>query len=182
LIEDDGYTYLSPEYNEALETRTAAAMAECQDDCGDCTTADPVVVSGSDAVTSSSSTQYTASGGIGPYTWSVSGTGATIDETGLVTLDETACGGFTVTATDTCGVSDTQDARVTDNGHWVTTYYESAGGHCYSTVDAFICLSGFTRKIDIYSYFCRTTGISPVCSAYLDWDPSIAHIEEWQCH
>jgi hypothetical protein len=118
VIEDDGYEYLSPEYNEAVETRTAEAMAECQDDCGDCTTADPVVVSGSDAITSSSSTQYTASGGIGPYTWDVSGEGATIDETGRVTLGEDACGGFTVTATDTCGTSDSLSARVTDRGMW----------------------------------------------------------------
>jgi hypothetical protein len=35
VIEDDGYEYLSPEYNEALETRTAEAMAECLDECGE---------------------------------------------------------------------------------------------------------------------------------------------------
>jgi hypothetical protein len=135
-------------------------MGECQDDCGDCTTADPVVVYGSDAVTSNSSIQYTASGGIGPYTWAVSGTGATIDETGLVTLDETACGGITVTATDTCGLFDTQDVRVTDSGHWV------ASGDCLLSWEhcpvwgSCELIRGFTKRHELQPLL---PGCSPIC-------------------
>ncbi len=147
VTEDDGYEYNSPEYWEKLEERQAEAMGDCRDECGDCETADPVVVTGSDAATSNGSYQYTASGGIGPYTWAVSGEGATIDQDGMVTLGESACGGFTVTATDTCGVSDSLEARVSDRGTWVQTGSCSSHFGC-SCAEASECIAGFTKRIE----------------------------------
>lgn len=146
VIEDDALEYNSPEYWEKIEERETEALGQCQDDCGDCTTADPVVVSGSDAVTSNGSYQYTASGGIGPYTWSVSGEGATVDQTGLVTLSGSACGAFAVTATDTCGISDVVNARVTDNGMWgpATIICEPSNAWECSTWGGADCIVGST--------------------------------------
>jgi hypothetical protein len=137
VIEDDGYTYLSPEYNEALETRTAAAMAECQDDCGDCTTADPVVVSGSTAITAPGSYQYSASGGVGTLVFSASGNGVSIDADGLLTVAEDACGMFTVYASDDCG-SGSLEGGITNTGGWEIVsnclHWGYWTGDTYSTV------------------------------------------------
>lgn len=80
---------------------------------------DPVI-SGSDALTKPGGSQFTVSGGNGPYVWSISGTGVTINSsTGYVTMGDGACGSFFVTCTDCKGrVYNHAGTRVTNNGHF----------------------------------------------------------------
>jgi hypothetical protein len=153
VIEDDGLEYNTPEYWEKLEERQDQAMSDCRDQCGDCETADPLVISGSDAVTSNGSYQYTASGGISPYTWAVSGEGASIDQNGLVTLSGDACGGFTVTVTDTCAASDSLEARVTDNGYWNLTSHCSSPYYCLVWGGCSL-ITGFTKRDESHAAGC----------------------------
>ena len=64
-----------------------------------------------DETTTSTTKQFNCgAGGV----WSVVGVGASIDQTGLLTTDGTACGTLTVTNT-ICG---DQEVRVTDSGVW----------------------------------------------------------------
>jgi len=86
-----------------------------------------ITISGSDTITTSSTSQYSAtacyqnglcesSAGV---SWSVSGTGASISDTGLLTTSASACGMLTVSANcPQCGISDTHEVRVTDAGKW----------------------------------------------------------------
>jgi len=78
-----------------------------------------IVLSGAEEVTSPGGYQYSTSGGSGPYTWEVTGTGASIDTSGYVTLTEGACGTFIVTVTDRCGNTDSLFPLITNNGAWV---------------------------------------------------------------
>jgi len=63
-------------------------------------------------------------GGLGPYDWSVSGTGfsmlnASTDGVGNTLLaDDTACGTATITVTDYCGDTTTGYVRCTADSHW----------------------------------------------------------------
>ncbi len=63
-------------------------------------------------------------GGTGPYSWTVSGTGFTLDHSITVGLsntlnaDNTACGSAEITVTDKCGQTVTGYIRETDNSHW----------------------------------------------------------------
>lgn len=75
-----------------------------------------------DEVVKSTTKQYTytacdcASGGV---TWSVSGTGASIDQNGLLTTTASACGTLTIMVTQPGCQPATQQVRVTDGGTWV---------------------------------------------------------------
>jgi hypothetical protein len=94
-------------------------LEDCSADC--CVTpCDPVpTVTGSSTTTTSSTEQYTYNDGQGSVVWSVTGTGASIDQTGLLTTSGSACGMLEVKATDDCCGEFTLDVRVTDNGSWV---------------------------------------------------------------
>lgn len=132
IVEQDyGLTPDTQEYWEKYGEIRIEAFDGCRKDCGDCANASTLELTGSDAVTAPGAYQYEASGGLQPYTWEVSGTGASIDEDGLVTLAAGACGAYTVTCTDTCGASASIDARITNNGTWgpVETFYESQSGN-----------------------------------------------------
>ncbi|PIP71219.1 MAG: hypothetical protein COW90_01170 [Nitrospirae bacterium CG22_combo_CG10-13_8_21_14_all_44_11] len=79
----------------------------------------PLTIAGSEIITRNNTAQYTASGCPSNIIWSVSGSGATISSTGLLTVGSTACGSLTITATcPACGTSATQYVRVTDAGKW----------------------------------------------------------------
>jgi hypothetical protein len=86
-----------------------------------------VVVTGSDALTKPGGSQFAVSGGNGPYSWSVSGTGVTISQAGYLTLGELACGTYTITCTDCAGKSGIIIGRVSNSGSWsnqtVLCYY-----------------------------------------------------------
>jgi hypothetical protein len=93
------------------------------------------IISGPDAVVSNSGTQYTAIGGMGKKTWSVTGTGASISDSGYLTLSAAACGGFLVTVTDTCGQSATLRGRISDRGQWIpySHHYRFEAPNCVSS-------------------------------------------------
>lgn len=107
-----------PGYWEAYEQIKKEHMDECLEKCDQCKSAKGITVAGQEAVTAPGAYQYVQSGGIGTITWSVSGQGATIDQSGLVTLSAGACGSFTVKANDECNQLGTKSCRVTNNGYW----------------------------------------------------------------
>lgn len=76
----------------------------------------PLTLNGPEAVSKPGTHQYSASGG-DELAWSVSGQGATIEPTGLVTLDSTACGSFVVTVSG-CGYIETKNVRISNAGKW----------------------------------------------------------------
>lgn len=119
VTQDYGLEEGTPEFDEQFDQLKTAALEECRSRCGDCENAQDLTVSGSDAVTSPGGYQYSAAGGLQPYTWEVTGTGASIDDSGYLTLDASGCGAFTITATDSCGITAELTGRVTNHGHWV---------------------------------------------------------------
>jgi hypothetical protein len=70
-----------------------------------------------DEVNASTTKQYNLLGAKGVPFWSVSGTDATIDQTGLLTTGASACGMLTISVEDCCGLQ-TQTVRVLDNSFW----------------------------------------------------------------
>lgn len=113
--------------------------------------------SGATSVTKSSQHQYSTANGLGTVSWGVGGIGASITQGGLLTLDGTACGMITVTATDSvCGASQVQ-ARVTNGGVWVLESTEMN--------NTMTCVTPCTGE----GYTC-TGGISVPCH-YL-WGPN----------
>ncbi len=83
----------------------------------------PVITGSEEVVKPDSGTNcysFTAAGGYPPYTWQVaSGTGVTIDDsTGNACVTSSACGGFTVSATDQRGSTVGMSARISNAGHW----------------------------------------------------------------
>ncbi len=84
-----------------------------------CVQVSSLAISGPDSVTRPGGYQFSAIGNIGPVTWDIDGTGASIDQDGYVTLDGSSCGSFTITATDSCGASSEYASRVVNSGRWV---------------------------------------------------------------
>ncbi len=80
-----------------------------------CPTGVTLTLSGPDVPSNGS--QYTASGGTSPYTWSI--TKGSITQTGIVTVSG-QCGSATITVKDSCGNQATKDVRM-PSGKWVLT-------------------------------------------------------------
>ncbi|MBI4824217.1 MAG: hypothetical protein HY805_08325, partial [Nitrospirae bacterium] len=57
-------------------------------------------ISGPDGVTKSGSYQYSIANAVGDIMWCVEGSGVSINANGLVSLSSSACGAFSVSATD----------------------------------------------------------------------------------
>lgn len=92
-------------------------------------------LSGLDAVTKPGTYGYSASGAYGTVAWTVAGTGATIDQNGTVTLDSSACGSFTVTATDDCNGCAEFTARITNSGLWCLVSVDT----CSTNLNPYFC-------------------------------------------
>ena len=97
------------------------------DDCDEdpCLEGMDCSIAGSDTITTSDTNQLSATGDdcdLSRVIWGISGQGATISETGLITTDATACGSLKVTIDCLGGdrVVDTFYVRVTDCGSWST--------------------------------------------------------------
>ena len=104
----------------------------------------------------------------GTVTWAVSGTDVAIDQTGLVTTGASACGTFTVTATDSCCGNFDQDVRVTDSGQWVNISVEDGTADGWCTAQDESCdryASSLTRTcvIDGLQYRGQFKCIHPDC-------------------
>ncbi len=138
VTSDYGLEPGTPAYDEKYDELKQKALDECRARCGECERAPELILSGSDAVTRPGGYQYVAEGGFQPYTWEITGTGVSIDDSGYVTLDVTACGTFTVTVKDACGSSASMGARVTNAGKWqykeTLLYSVDANGCALSTL------------------------------------------------
>lgn len=189
-----GTVYQSPEYWEVYDALKEDAMADCQSQCEDCSTAEALVLSGPETATKPAGIQYLASGGMSPYEWTVTGAGATIDSDGYVTLGDEACGSISVSVSDQCGFTATVSTRITNAGSWqmidscnaACSYYVG----CYST-----CISG---KYKVYNWFggypyatcgsfscgdnCLTTAWGSVCTLCVAENSYCAFQKlEWKC-
>lgn len=118
-----------PNYWSAYDAIAEEMINACKVECGACEGAEALVISGPNAVTSPGQYQYTVSGGIGPYEFSlepmknqygtVIGKGnASISGDGLLTLGETACGSWLVKVTDACGAEKEKSVMITNGGRW----------------------------------------------------------------
>jgi len=94
-----------------------------------------IAISGLDAPQNGS--QYTATGGTEPYTWSI--TKGSITQDGIATVSG-QCGTATITATDSCGNVGTKDVRMPD-GFWL---YTGSTTRFYGGVDGTYCQWGFS--------------------------------------
>ena len=154
VADDYGLTSGTPEYDEKYDELKQAAVDACRVQCGDCENAADLTLSGSDAATSPGGYQYSVAGGLQGYAWSVSGTGAEIDQTGYVTLDSSACGSFAVTVTDSCGVAASMDVRITNQGQWSIVNEIAAPSYCGSQGGC-DCIKGKYRYIQAWESFCQ---------------------------
>jgi len=123
VVEDYGHALGTPEFWEKFEELKTEALTSCREQCGDCATAEPITIEGDDAVVQPGAVTFTASGGMGAVSWSVAGTesqgGASIGQDGTLELGESACGSYTITATDICGNTATKTVRISNGGKWV---------------------------------------------------------------
>lgn len=125
-------------YDELWNSFAQSALEDCLAACGECEKVrKAITVSGpsqSVELAKPGGYQYYASGGFKPYTWTVSGTGATINNSGYMTLSDDACGTVTVTATDACGVSDSYSNRIAggqyDYAHPAISTYSASAPDC----------------------------------------------------
>ena len=195
VADDYGLEEGTPEFDERYDKLKTAALDECRSRCGDCENAEDLSLSGTQEMTQPGGASYAASGGLSPYSWDVSGTGATIDDSGYVTLDDSACGTFTVTVTDSCGSTAEMSCRVTNAGTWEVSADCQYSGYAHSRS---VCISGVKQ---IYDFFtddthppswsstcggpdctspCLTLGGAP--STYCTADRHVRHVEyDWVC-
>lgn len=94
----------------------------------DLTMMTPLTITGASELTKPGTSQYSASGTV--TEWQVTGTGASISQTGLLTLDSTACGMIEISVTGECGGRGCKPVRVTNNGVWCLISSDYYGGSC----------------------------------------------------
>lgn len=122
-----------------------------------------ISISGPDAPTDGS--QYTATGGIEPFAWSISK--GSITQTGVVTVSG-QCGAATVTAADACGNQVSKDVRMS-SGVWVSVSridYTPPASHSVSCTNSDLrfdppsctSLSGSSMSIVNYNNFSWSGG------------------------
>lgn len=135
-----------------------------------CKPEDILTIAGSETITRNNKAQYTATGCPSNVKWTVTGKGASISSTGLLTAGATACGSLTVTASCSgCGTSATQDVRVADAGQWVlvsdcidTSHY--GHGYGWNTVECFIGNKRYLIYVDAIQYYADCNLRTWVCS------------------
>lgn len=84
-----------------------------------------------DTTVKSSVKQWILNNSLGTVVWSVSGVGASIDQSGNLTTTALACGTIIVTATDSCLGAFVQNVRVTDAGAWFLQSTDNSGRTAY---------------------------------------------------
>lgn len=132
--------------------------------CGSLTIVDEGGGAATDTILRNGSNDYKTTGNCcEAITWSASGTGASITQSGVLTAGATACGSLLVTATcQVCGTSDTQYVRVTDvgAGQWVEV------SSCGTSVCSNRNNSVISGKIKNTAYFCCGDGNNPCDAVY----------------
>lgn len=124
-----------------------------QNGCPDIADIDVTII-GADTAVKNSTQQFTSGCGCGTVEWSVSGTGVSIAQTGLVTIGATPCedgsGKFTVhVSCTTCGgnKSASKTVRVTDYGSWVWVYAALYGFSYNCPDESPSCVGGFSESL-----------------------------------
>ncbi len=177
------------------------------DGCPPIECASEPTISGADSIGLSDTEQYTTDQTTGVATWSISGgSGATIDQDGLVTTDANACGTATITYEDCCGTA-TKEVRL---GDATTSYWHQISSEGNDTV-----LPGYCAKPDCsfnvtgcssnnctttpvggtrYKYIGQCCSPSPCvdpceiddacnpCSGGQTWAIRTIQVEEWRCN
>ena len=101
--------------------------------------------------------------GLGPYTWSVAGTGFSIPATtdgvhNVVSADNTACGPATITVTDYCGDSATGYVRC-DTGFWCEIPFTSCIiGGAITEGDGQTRIQGKWKLVEVWGVKCSSSG------------------------
>jgi len=130
VIEDYGLEEGSPAYWEKYAELKAEAIAQCMTECDECEGVDPMTWSEDNEETIDPNDQIALSvtGGAGPYTWSVEGTGFSLgaseteDGVNLLNSDETACGTAQISVIDICGNECSGGVRCSA-GEWGDPWY-----------------------------------------------------------
>jgi hypothetical protein len=125
--------------------------------------------------------QYGVNNSVGTIAWSVSGVGATISDTGLLTTDENACGTLTVSAEDCCS-SATQEVRVTDSGFWselplICSVYDPACNSVCTVIEGGHKTEYTYRIHSDPDFDCFYCGCAPCYDADYHW---VCQIKEWK--
>ncbi len=153
---------------EATDTCCGGRSIACifTDNCGCVLPCDPVpTVTGADTIGLSTTEQYTYNDGRGSVTWSIvwlaGGSGATIDQSGLVTTDGAACGTAIVTVTDACCGVFSKYVRVGDatTSSWQLVGSEAGCGTCGIPVGICSVVTDFQVKVDYAYTGCFTDAI-----------------------
>lgn len=170
VVDDYGLAEGGPAYWEKHAELKQAALDACVNQCTTCDMVDALAWGDSnpETIVRSTSVGISVAGGLGPYTWSVSGTGFTlgsgVTETGANTLiaDGTACGSADITVIDKCGLPVTGYVRCT-TGTWTVVSSCSKTRPCSMYYCSRELISGNTKK---NAYWCcaRSTGTcSDIC-------------------
>ena len=113
------------------------------------TSSHAITITGTETITTNSSASYSAAGCNGTVTWNVTGTGASISSSGVLTTGSASCGGITVTARCSDGSTATKTARVTNAGQWVQTGQTiHCTGHDCTASTCIGLLSGDTKEVE----------------------------------
>jgi len=122
--EDYGLTEGTPEHTEKMGELHDDALSLCVDECeaSEACQGEVPVISGADSIPPGAGEYpYSVSGGVPPYTWSVSGNGgqggASISSSGVLSIQKANCGSYIISATDACGVEGTFSVR-SSSGKW----------------------------------------------------------------
>ncbi|MBA7630061.1 hypothetical protein ES703_37569 [subsurface metagenome] len=194
VIEDYGLEEGSPEYWEKYAELKDEAIAECTDQCYKC--GQPMTWSedNEETIDPEDSIPISVTGGLGPYKWSVEGTGfslgapTTEDGVNLLNSDGAACGSATITVTDACGTMVTGYVRCTA-GQWVTTgghvctppceATEQGGGRPWCGSFRFSCISGNLRYCYVFCPSpCENHCPPEICA---ECGPNYYYLQEWSC-
>jgi len=163
--EDYGLTEGTPEHTEKMGELHDDALSLCVDECEaseDCQGEVPVI-SGADSIPPGAGEYpYSVSGGVPPYTWSVSGNGgqggASISSSGVLSIQKANCGSYIISATDACGVEGTFGVR-SGNGVWTKVGYSYCKDCEHPT---YVC--DCEEYVTCFCYCSATWALDPVIS------------------
>jgi hypothetical protein len=127
IVEEDyGYESGSPDYIEKAAELEQSALDQCIAQCDECGDVEPMVANDGGVMTPPGSKTISFAGGIGPFTWMLSGVSGSLEvdqttgrENVLNVNDPDACGSAVITVKDeTCGGTCEIGVRMT-SGQWM---------------------------------------------------------------
>ncbi|MBI4824610.1 MAG: hypothetical protein HY805_10350 [Nitrospirae bacterium] len=123
-----------------------------------------------DTILRNQSNDYKVTGCLGTVEWSVSGTGGSITQNGVLTAGSNACGALGITATcPACGTSDTQDVRVTDAGKFILVdacTCTNPYNECYPVTSCEVYRGKYRYKVVWHCYYLPFYSCPSGCTAF----------------